>query len=119
MNVDAGGHIRQRDNIDVVCWVLVAWLNSWWLNQSWKAFAIAVDCRIYPVSDRYSRSSVRIECVDIALLGCCTDRQSSQYSASKSNSSSALHLAANAEMLQGDNGFKSDAALCRYIVCSA
>lgn len=66
MNVDPVRHIRQGDNIDVVCWRLGSRLDSRRLDETRETFAIALGTLINPIADGDGRTSVRVIGVDIA-----------------------------------------------------
>lgn len=41
--------VRQRDDIDIVRWLVRSWLDSRWLDQTRETFAVALDCGINPI----------------------------------------------------------------------
>ena len=70
MDIDTVRDICKRDYVDIVLRFRRLRLDCRCFDESRKAFAIAIDGRIYPISNRYRRTGIReasvnVSCIDI------------------------------------------------------
>jgi len=65
VDVDSAWDVGKRDDVDVVGWVVAAWLDGWSLDEAWEALSVTLDGLVDPVTDRDSWTGVWEASVDI------------------------------------------------------
>lgn len=69
VDIDALGHVRQRDDIDIVRGVVARRCHGWGLNEAREALPVAIGVRVDPVADGNSWPGIGIGLIDVRLGG--------------------------------------------------
>ena len=69
VDIDALGHVRQRDDIDIVRGVVAGRCHGWGLDEAGEALPITIGVRVDPVADGNGGTGIGIGLIDVGLGG--------------------------------------------------